>query len=76
MFLPINYSVCDIWGFVYATLCYAWASQVVLVVKNPSGDTGDLRDMGSITGSGRSPTVGNGNPSQNSCLENSMDRGA
>jgi len=63
-------------GLCLATLCYAWASQVVLVVKNPSGDTGDPRDMGSITGSGRSPTVGNGNPSQNSCLENSMDRGA
>ena len=45
------------------------------MVKNPSGDTGDLRDMGSITGSGRSPT-GNGNPFQNSFLENSIDRGA
>ena len=34
MFLPINYSVCDILGFVYATLSYAKASQVVLAVKN------------------------------------------
>ena len=75
MFLPINYSVCDIWCFVYATLCYARVSEVVLVVKNPSGDAGDLRDMGSITGSGRSPT-GNGNPFQNAFLENSIDRGA
>ena len=32
--------------------------------------------LGSIFGSGRSPGEGNGNPLQNSCLENSMDRGA
>ena len=36
----------------------------------------DPRDMGSISGSGRSPGVGNGNPLQYSCLKNSMDRGA
>ena len=34
------------------------------------------RDLGSIPGSGRSPGEGNGNPLQNPCLENSMDRGA
>ena len=33
-------------------------------------------DPGSIPGSGRSPGVGNSNPLQYSCLENSMDRGA
>ena len=33
-------------------------------------------DPGSITGSGRSPGEGNGNPLQYSCLENPMDRGA
>ena len=33
-------------------------------------------DPGSITGSGRFPGEGNGNPLQHSCLENSMDRGA
>ena len=32
-------------------------------------------DLGFISGSGRSPGVGNGNPLQYSCLENSMDRG-
>ena len=52
------------------------ASQVALVVKNPPGNAGDLRDMGSITGSGRSPGEGNGNPLQYSCLVNPMDRGA
>ena len=33
-------------------------------------------DPVSISGSGRSPGEGNGNPFQYSCLENSMDRGA
>ena len=32
--------------------------------------------MGSVSGSGRSPGEGNGNPSQYSCLGNPMDRGA
>ena len=32
------------------------------VVKNPSANAGDARDMGSVPGSGRSPEVGNGNP--------------
>ena len=51
------------------------ASQVVLVVKNPFASAGDMRDSGSIPGSGRSPGGGNGNPLQYSCLENPMDRG-
>ena len=38
-------------------------------------NAGDTRDMGSVPGLGRSPGVGNGNPLQYSCLENSMDRG-
>ena len=46
------------------------------VVKNPPADAGDVRDVGSIPGSGRSPGVGNSNPPQYSCLGNSMDRGA
>ena len=33
-------------------------------------------DPGLIPGSGRSPGEGNGNPLQDSCLENSMNRGA
>ena len=31
---------------------------------------------GPLSGSGRSPGEGNGNPLQDSCLENPMDRGA
>ena len=40
------------------------------VVKNPPADAEDLRGMGSIPGSGRSPGGGNGNPFQYSYLEN------
>ena len=50
--------------------------QVALVVKNLPANAGDIRDMGLIPGSGRSPGEGNGNPLQYSCLENSVDRGA
>ena len=39
-----------------------WASQVVLVVKNPPADAGDVRDVSSIPGSGRSPGGRHGNP--------------
>ena len=52
-------------------------SQVVLlVVKNPAANEGNVRDMGLISGSGRSPGGGHGNPLWYSCLENPMDRGA
>ena len=50
-------------------------SQVAIVVKNTPADAGYIRDVSSITGSGRSPGEGNGYPLQDSCLENSMDRG-
>ena len=42
------------------------------VVKNSPANA----EVGSITGSGRSPGEGNGNPFQCSCLGNPMDRGA
>ena len=41
-----------------------------LVVKNLPANAGDIRDMGSIPGLGRSPGEGHGNPLQDSCLEN------
>ena len=44
-------------------------------VKNLPDNAGDLRDVGSTSGLGRSPRRGNGNPLQYSCLENSIDRG-
>ena len=46
------------------------------VVKNPPANTGDARDVDSIPGLGRSPGEGNGNPLQNSCLGNPLDKGA
>ena len=46
------------------------------VVKNPPASVEDARDVGSISGWGRSPREGNGGPSQYTCLENPMDRGA
>ena len=44
--------------------------------ENMLANAGDSEDMGLISGSERSPRVGNGNPLQSSCLENSMNRGA
>ena len=57
-------------GAWWATVCGATksltqlilASQVVLVVKNLPANIADLRDTGSIPGSGRSPGGGHGNP--------------
>ena len=46
------------------------------MLKNPLANAGDTRDMGSISGSGRSPRGGHGNSLQYSCLGNPMDRGA
>ena len=45
------------------------------MIKNLQASAGDIRDMGSIPGLGRSPGEGNGNPLQYSCLDTSMDRG-
>ena len=47
---------------------YIWASQVALVVKNESVNAGDIRDVGSIPESGRSPGEGHGNPLQYSFM--------
>ena len=52
------------------------ASQVMLVIKNPLANAGDIRDTGSIPGSGSFPGERQGNPLQYPCLENSMDSGA
>ena len=46
------------------------ASHVVLLIKNPPANAGDIRDTGSIPRLGRSPREGHGNPLQYSCLEN------
>ena len=46
------------------------------MVKNPSANAGDARDLGSIPGLGSYPGEGNGNSLQCSCLGNPTDRGA
>ena len=46
----------------YIYIYLIWASQVALVVKNPSANAGDVGDMGSILGLGRSPGGGHNNP--------------
>ena len=52
------------------------ASEVSPVVKNQPANEGDIRDLGSIPGSGRCPGEGHSNPIQYSCLDNPLDRGA
>ena len=46
------------------------------MVKNLPGNAGDIRDAGSISGSGIPTGGGYDNPLQYSCLEKPMDRGA
>ena len=48
------------WGFPDVIL--TGASQMALVVKNVPANAGDIRDVGSIPGSERSPGGGHGNP--------------
>ena len=55
------------WNQCWLNLCKLY--QVLITAK-----AGDIRDVGSVPGSGRSPGGGHGNPVQHSCLENSMDR--
>ena len=52
---------------------FTWASQVAPVVKKPLGNAGEIRDVGSVPGLGRTPGEGKGYPLQYSGLENSMD---
>ena len=64
--------------FLQARECMCEGNQVqgqvaALVVKDPPANAGDVREAGSIPGSGRFPGEGNGNPLQYSSLENSMD---
>ena len=49
---------------------------MALLVKNLPANAGDIRDMGSVLGFGRSPGGRHGNLLQYSCLESPIDRGA
>ena len=46
----------------------------MLLVKNPLANAENIRDAGSVPGSGRSPGGGQGDPLQYSYLEVPMDR--
>ena len=73
VYVFISYSCEDRGSFsriISRLTCIFWASQVVPVVKNPPANARDMRDTGSIPGSGRSPGGGHGNPLQYSCLVN------
>ena len=65
--------------FVILVCCSAvhvcWASHLALIVKNLLANAGDVRDVSSIPGLGRSPGGGHSNSLQYSCLENPMVRG-
>ena len=63
----------DILGIIIGQV---WASQVMPVVKKLPASVGDIRDVGSVLGLGRVSGGGFGNPFEDSCLENPMDRGA
>ena len=52
------------------------ASQMALMVKKPPANARNIRYMGLIPGSGRSPGGGHDDPLQYSCLENATNRGA
>ena len=47
----------------------------MLVVKNLSANSGDIRDTGSVPGLEDPLEGGHGNPLQYSCLKNPKDRG-
>ena len=49
---------------------------VMFFPSGATGNAGDVRDVGLIPGSGRSPGGGHGSPLQYSCLENPMEGGA
>ena len=73
VFLNVAVTLLLLWeSFKYSIV----SSQMALVVKNVPVNAGDVRDTGSIPGSGWSSGEGHGNPLQYSCLENPVDRGA
>ena len=73
-FLFITYSFCN--HFFYCICAHSQASQRALVVQNLPASAEDARELGWISGLGRPPGEGNGNPLRYSCLRNPMDRRA
>ena len=63
----------ELFSYFWGPHHHCWGVLGDSVVKHIPANAGDV---GSIPGLGISPGMGNGNPFQYSCLENSMDRGA
>ena len=57
-------------------MCYFGSFTGCSVEKNSPANAGDPGDLSLILGSGISPGGGKGNPLQNSCWDNPMERGA
>ena len=72
----MNNAVMNICEQLFVQTCFQLGFPGGAVVKNLPANAGDAGDTGSISGLGRSPGGGHGNPLQYSCLENLMDRGA
>ena len=64
-----------LWSEIYSLQYYPNESKVSLVVKGPTFQCRRCKRVEFDPGSGRSPTEGNGNPFQFSCLKNVTDRG-
>ena len=81
-FLAARVQTWDSWAAAGPGVSSTWVSAQVRARpgfpgwQNPPANAGDLRDVGSIPGLGRSLGERNGNPLHCSCLENPMDRGA
>ena len=72
--LPCEYSQCIVTFFLsHSKSCCLWKWWIL---RNPPANAGDVRDVGTIHGLGRSPGGGHGNSLQYSCLQNPKDRGA
>ena len=69
----VSYRLTSLYKIDFETSTGGWGFPGGAVVKNPSANAGDARDTDLIPESERSPRLGNGNPLQYSCLENSMD---
>ena len=57
-------------------MCVCVCIYIYIDFPDDPGNAGELRDTGSVSGSGRSPGRAHGNPLEYFCLENPMDRGA
>ena len=69
-------STADTWACGSCHLLESVSAPRWLSGKEPATRAGDVRNVGSIPGLGRSPGAGHGNPLQYSCLRNPMDGGA